>query len=133
VNPSVNKTAREKESATPSRANKDAKRASNVAGRDRAQRAQRRIELDRAIADIVPGPQPPSDESESKWSKRSVASRGAAMTIQRLTSFDDALEDTRDSSTQRRAFALAIARKSFQHLYRKAPGKLGERLGAAIG
>jgi hypothetical protein len=59
-NPSVNKRQKEKNRQDKQR-EKDAKRKQRRD--DRANRPAGESSLDRAIADIVPGPQPPPDES----------------------------------------------------------------------
>ncbi len=59
-NPSVNKRQKEKNRQDKQR-DKDAKR--KARRDDRANRPAGESSLDRAIADIVPGPQPPSEDS----------------------------------------------------------------------
>ena len=58
-NPSVQKRQKEKNRKDKQR-EKDEKR--KLRRDERAQRAPGESSLDRAIADIVPGPQPPTDE-----------------------------------------------------------------------
>ena len=63
-NPSVNKRQKEKNRQDKQR-EKDAKRKQRRDDRANRQTGTGESSLDRAIADIVPGPQPPPDESSA--------------------------------------------------------------------